>query len=86
MLNKGTKFFVTWTPEFINGEENFHGQSVSRKGLCDEKSKSAINKKTGKKYITFWDRDRERYTTANSEIVSITYNIFQKGIYEKSKK
>jgi len=33
----------------------------------------------GKKYMTFWDRDRERYTTANSEIVSITFNIFQKG-------
>ena len=86
MLNKGTKFFVTWSPEYINGEENLHGQSVSRKGLWDEKSKIAINKKTGKKYMTFWDRDRERYTTANSEIVSITYNIFQKGTYEKSKK
>ena len=49
MLNKGTKFFVTWTPQYINGEENFlHGQSVSRKGLWDEKSKIAINKKTGK--------------------------------------
>ena len=53
MLNKGTKFFVTWTPEFINGEENFHGQSVSRKGLWDEKSKIAINKKTGKKIYDF---------------------------------
>ena len=39
-----------------------------------------VNKKTGKKYMTFWDRDRKRYTTANSEIVSITYNIFQKGV------
>ena len=48
MLNKGTKFFVTWTPEFINGEENFHGQSVSRKGTWDEKSKIAINKKKEK--------------------------------------
>ena len=79
MLNKGTKFFVTWTPEYINGEENFHSQTVSRKGTWDEKSKIGINKKTGKKYMTFWDRDRERYTTANSEIVSITFNIFQKG-------
>jgi len=33
--------------------------------------------------MTFWDRDRERYTTANSDIVSITFNIFQKGTYEK---
>ena len=30
--------------------------------------------------MTFWDRDRERYTTANSEIVSITYNIFRKDL------
>ena len=54
MLNKGTKFFVTWTPEYINGEENFHSQTVSRKGTWDEKSKIGINKKTGKKYMTFW--------------------------------
>lgn len=79
MLNKGTKFFVTWTPHYINGEENFHGQSISRKGTWDAKSKIGINKKTGKRYMTFWDRDRERYTTANSDIVSITFNIFQKG-------
>ena len=79
MLNKGTKFFATWTPQYINGEENLHGQSISRKGLGYEKSKIDVNKKTGKRYITFWDRDRERYTTANSEIVSITFNVFQKG-------
>ena len=78
MLNKGTKFFATWTPHYINGEENFHGQSISRKGTWDAKSKIGINKKTGKRYMTFWDRDRERYTTANSDIVSITFNIFQK--------
>ena len=85
-MNKGDKFFATWTPDFINGEENMRSQSISRRATWDAKSKIAINKKTGKKYMTFWDRDRERYTTANSEIVSITYNIFQKGIYEKSKK
>ena len=33
--------------------------------------------------MTFWDRDRERYTTANSDIVSITFNIFQKGAKNK---
>ena len=86
MLDKGTKFFVTWSPETIKGEEKFHCQSVSRKATWYEKSKIGINKKTGKRYMTFWDRDRERYTTANSEIVSITFNIFQKGTYEKSKK
>ena len=79
MLNKGTKFFVTWTPHYINGEENFHGQSISRKGTWDAKSKIGINKKTGKKYKTFWDRDRERYTTAKSDIVSNTFIIFQIG-------
>ena len=52
---------------------------ISRKGTWDEKSKIGVNKKTGKKYMTFWDRDKERYTTANSEIVSITFNVFQKG-------
>ena len=45
MLNKCTKFFATWTPESINGEENFHGQSISRKGTWDAKSKIGINKK-----------------------------------------
>ena len=85
MLNKGTKFFATWTPHYINGEENFRGQSISRKGTWDAKSKIGINKKTGKRYMTFWDRDRERYTTANSDIVSITFNIFQKGTHEKKK-
>ena len=30
--------------------------------------------------MTVWDRDRERYTTANSDIVSIPFNIFQKGV------
>jgi len=79
MLNKGTKFFATWSPDYIDGEENFRSQTISRKGTWDEKSKIGINKKTGKKYMTFWDRDRERYTTANSDIVSISFNIFQKG-------
>ena len=85
-MNKGDKFFATWTPDFINGEENMRSQSISRRATWDAKSKIAINKKTGKPYMTFWDRDRERYTTANSEIVSITFNIFQKGTYEKSEK
>ena len=85
-MNKGDKFFATWTPDFINGEENMRSQSISRRGTWDEKSKIAINKKTGKKYMTFWDRDRERYTNASSEIVSITFNIFQKGANEKSRK
>ena len=53
MLNKGTKFFVTWTPQYINGEENFHSQTVSRKGLWDEKSKIDVNKKTGKTLYNF---------------------------------
>ena len=78
-MNKGDKFFATWTPDFINGEENMRSQSISRRATWDAKSKIAINKKTGKPYMTFWDRDRERYTTANSEIVSITFNVFQKG-------
>ena len=73
------KILCHLTPHYINGEENFHGQSISRKGTWDAKSKIGINKKTRKKNITFWDRDRERYTTANSDIVSITFNIFQKG-------
>ena len=33
MLDKGTKFFATWTPQYINGEENFHGQSIREKGF-----------------------------------------------------
>ena len=55
------------------------GKKVENAAFWDEKSKIDVNKKTGKRYITFWDRDRERYTTANSEIVSITFNVFQKG-------
>ena len=70
MLNKGTKFFVTWTPEYINGEENFHSQTVSRKGTWDEKSKIGINKKTGKKYMTFWDTVIERYTTCINPMIT----------------
>ena len=65
MLNKGTKFFVTWSPDYIDGEENFRSQTISRKGTWDEKSKIGINKKTGKKYMTLWDREREIYKTAN---------------------
>ena len=73
MLNKGTKFFVTWTPQYINGEENMRSQSISRRGTWDAKSKIAINKKTGKPYMVFWDRDKERYTTAQTPVnISIT--------------
>ena len=59
-LNKGDKFIATWTPETINGEENMQGQTISRKGQWDDKS-----------------RDKDRYTTANAEIVSVSANIFQ---------
>ena len=70
-LNKGDKFIATWTPETIDGQENMQGQSITRKGQWDR------NKKTGKLYMTFWDRDKDRYTTANAEIVSVSANIFQ---------
>jgi hypothetical protein len=74
----GDKFIATWTPETINGgQENMQGQSISRKGTWDEKSKISRNKKTGKLYMTFWDRDQERYTSANAEIVQVSANIFQ---------
>ena len=76
-LNKGDKFIATWTPETINGEENMQGQSITRKGQWDDKSKIEKHKKTGKLYMTFWDRDKDRYTTANAEIVSVSANIFQ---------
>ena len=76
-LNKGDKFIATWTPEHINGQENMQGQSITRKGQWDEKSKIDRNKKTGKLYMTFLDRDRKVYITANSEIVSVSANIFQ---------
>ena len=72
-MNKGDKFFATRTPDFINGEENMRSQSISRRGTWDEKSKIAINKKTGKPYMVFWDRDKERYTTAQTPVnISIT--------------
>ena len=76
-LNKGDKFIATWTPETIDGQENMQGQSITRKGQWDEKSKLKRNKKTGKLYMTFKDRDRNVYITANSEIVSVSANIFQ---------
>ena len=53
------------------------GQSITIKGQWDEKSKIDRNKKTGKLYMTFLDRDRKVYITANSEIVSVSANIFQ---------
>ena len=53
------------------------GQSITRKGQWDDKSKIEKHKKTGKLYMTFWDRDKDRYTTANAEIVSVSANIFQ---------
>ena len=77
VINKGDKFIATWTPETINGEENMQGQTISRKGQWDDKSKIERHKKTGKLYMTFWDRDKDRYTTANAEIVSVSANIFQ---------
>ena len=76
-LNKGDKFIATWTPEHINGQENMQGQSITIKGQWDEKSKIDRIKKTGKLYMTFLDRDRKVYITANSEIVSVSANIFQ---------
>ena len=65
-LNKGDKFIATCTPEHINGQENMQGQSITIKGQWDEKSKIDRNKKTGKLYMTFLDRDRKVYITANS--------------------
>ena len=41
-MNKGDKFFATWTPDFINGEENMRSQSISRRATWDAKSKIAI--------------------------------------------
>ena len=76
-LNKGDKFIATWTPETIDGQENMQGQSITRKGQWDEKSKIDRNNKTGKLYMTFLDRDRKVYITAKSEIVSVSAKIFQ---------
>ena len=59
-LNKGDKFIATWTPETINGQENMQGQTISRKGQWDDKSKIERHKKTGKLYMTFWDRDKHK--------------------------
>ena len=39
MLNKGTKFFVTWTPHYINGEENFTVKVSREKELGTRKVK-----------------------------------------------
>mgnify|MGYP003153646714 CR=1 FL=1 len=77
-FKEGDKFIATWTPETINGQENMQGQSITRRGTWDDKSKIEMNKLTGKPYMTFWDRDKDRYTTANSDIVSVSLNIFQK--------
>jgi len=77
-FKEGDKFIASWTPETINGEENMQGQSITRRGTWDSKSKIEIHKKTGRPYMTFWDRDKDRYTTANSDIVSVSLNIFQK--------
>jgi hypothetical protein len=77
-LKKGDLFIATWTPETINGQENMQGQSITRRGTWDDKSKINRNQKTGKLYMTFWDRDKDRYTTANAEIVQVSANIFQK--------
>ena len=76
-FKEGDKFIATWTPETINGQENMQGQSISRRGTWDDKSKINRNQKTGKLYMTFWDRDKDRYTTANSDIVQVSANIFQ---------
>ena len=76
-LKKGDLFIATWTPETIDGQENMQGQSISRRGTWDDKSKINRNQKTGKLYMTFWDRDKDRYTTANSDIVQVSANIFQ---------
>ena len=76
-LNVGDKFIATWEPENINGQENMQGQRLTVKGQWDEKSKIARNKKTNQLYMTFKDRDRNVYITANAEIVSVSANIFQ---------
>ena len=76
-LNIGDKFIATWEPEHINGQDNMQGQRLTIKGQWDEKSKIDRNKKTGKLYMTFLDRDRKVYITANSEIVQVSANIFQ---------
>ena len=76
-LKKGDLFIATWKPEHIDGQENMQGQSISRRGTWDDKSKIDRNKKTGKLYMTFWDRDKDRYTTANADIVQVPANIFQ---------
>ena len=76
-LKKGDLFIASWTPETIDGQENMQGQSISRRGTWDDKSKINRNQKTGKLYMTFWDRDKDRYTTANADIVQVSANIFQ---------
>ena len=52
-------------------------KAISRRGTWDDKSKINRNQKTGKLYMTFWDRDKDRYTTANADIVQVSANIFQ---------
>lgn len=83
MMDKGTKFFVTWTPQYINGEENFHGQSVSRKGTWDEKSKIGINKKQENviwPFGTETERDIQRQTLI---LFQSHLTFFRKGQNEK---
>ena len=36
-MKKGDKFFATWTPDFINGEENMRSQSISRRANLGRK-------------------------------------------------
>ena len=76
-LKNDNLFILTYMPETIDGQENMQGQSITRRGTWDDKSKIDRNKKTGKLYMTFWDRDKDRYTTANSDIVQVSANIFQ---------
>ena len=48
-FKEGDKFIATWTPETINGQENMQGQSITRRGTWDNKSKIEIHSGKGGK-------------------------------------
>ena len=62
-LKQGTKFNITFFAKK-------YGKFITRAGLWTEKSKEWISKKN-ETLFTFWDLDRDRYTTASGDITVV---------------
>ena len=62
-LKQGTKFNITFFAKK-------YGKFITRAGLWTEKSKECISKKN-ETLFTFWDLDRDRYTTASGDITVV---------------